>query len=288
MAKRRTGLGRGLDALIPGSDAESRTTEGISRVDTGSIQPNPDQPRKNFEPSALQELSDSIKEHGILQPLIVTKHPNKDAYTLVAGERRLMAAKLAGLAQVPAIIRDVTEQERLELALIENVQRENLNPLESAVAFHRLVEEFSLSHENIAQRVGKSRTTITNTIRLLSLPETIQQALVDLQISEGHARALLGLKTAASQESALKTVLAKDLNVRQTEELVRTLTGVQTAEKPKAKKEQRLPHIEERLRSSLGTRVRVNHGKKGGAIVIHYYSDEELDTLLNILAPTNK
>ncbi|NIP41382.1 MAG: ParB/RepB/Spo0J family partition protein, partial [candidate division Zixibacteria bacterium] len=177
------------------------------------------------------DLANSIKEHGILQPLIVTSS-DEETYTLVAGERRLEAAKLAELAEVPAIVRDVSEQERLELAVIENVQREDLNPIESAIAYNRLVEEFGLSHESISKKVGKSRVTVTNTIRLLSLAENVQKALVENKVSEGHARAILGLKTDAAQETALKTVLEKELNVRQTEELVRSLTGTKTTSKP--------------------------------------------------------
>ncbi len=287
MTKRRTGLGRGLDALIPGSEPSSSKKENISKIPIGSIRPNPSQPRTNFDPDAMQDLANSIKEHGILQPLIVTSS-DEETYTLVAGERRLEAAKLAELAEVPAIVRDVSEQERLELAVIENVQREDLNPIESAIAYNRLVEEFGLSHESISKKVGKSRVTVTNTIRLLSLAENVQKALVENKVSEGHARAILGLKTDAAQETALKTVLEKELNVRQTEELVRSLTGTKTTSKPSARKEQRLYHLEDRLRSSLGTKVRVNRSKKGGAIIIHYYSDEELDALLNILAPTDQ
>lgn len=287
MTKRRTGLGRGLDALIPGSEQSSSKKDNISQIPIGSIRPNPSQPRMNFNPDAMQDLANSIKEHGILQPLIVTSS-DKETYTLVAGERRLEAAKLADLTEVPAIVRDVSEQERLELAVIENVQREDLNPIESAIAYNRLVEEFGLSHELISKKVGKSRVTVTNTIRLLSLAENVQKALIENSVSEGHARAILGLKTDAAQETALKTVLEKELNVRQTEELVRSLTGTKTTRKPSARKEQRLYHLEDRLRSSLGTKVRVNRSKKGGAIIIHYYSDEELDALLNILAPTDQ
>ncbi|MCF6277572.1 MAG: ParB/RepB/Spo0J family partition protein [Anaerolineales bacterium] len=285
MAK-RTGLGKGLDALIPGGQpsrlAGVSGEAGIKEVDVQTITPNPHQPRTHFDPNELQELADSILEHGVIQPLIVTANGNGQ-YTLIAGERRLKASKEAGLPTVPVVIRNVTEQQMLAWALIENVQRADLSPLEEAEAYHQLTDEFNLSHEEIAKQVGKSRTAVTNTLRLRNLSETVKQALVDKRISEGHARALLGLSNAQSQASALKTVIDLRLNVRQTEGLVRKLSGEKPAPKEKTAKTPEVAEIESRLRSSLGTKVSLRHGAKGGNITIHYYSDEELDALLERL-----
>src|SRR5512140_2396006 len=215
---RKGGLGKGLDALIP-SGPSPAGDGGALYVPVDQITPNPRQPRSGFSQESLQELADSIKEHGVLQPLIVTQdEPGSAQYILVAGERRWRAAQLAGLQMVPVLLRQVTEQMRLELALIENVQREDLTPLETAEAFQNLSQEFGLSHAEIAQRVGKSRTAVTNTIRLLKLPEAVRASLAQGQITEGHARALLGLESPSSQLAALHIILQRDLTVRQTEE----------------------------------------------------------------------
>jgi ParB family chromosome partitioning protein len=232
----------------------------------------------------LKELSDSIREHGILQPLIVTYDAGMDLYTLIAGERRLRAAKLAGLDMVPVIVRSATDQERLELALIENVQRADLTPLETAEAYRQLAEDFKLSHDEIALRVGKNRVTVTNTLRLLKLPEAVQQALAEGNISEGHARALLALNTPQAQTAALQSILRHQLNVRQTEELVRKLGGEKST--PTVVHHAVSPDIkamEEKLRERLGTKVTLNHGKQGGTLVIHYYSQEELDAIIALI-----
>lgn len=275
MAK-RSGLGRGLDALIPGG--ESGSGPQVLQVDVERIIPNPRQPREHFDPQKLEELAESIREHGIIQPLVVT--PAGDGtYILIAGERRLQAAKKAGLRRVPVIERATTDQQRLELALIENIQRDDLNPLEEAEAYQHLADEFGLSHEEIARRVGKSRTTVTNTLRLLSASRQVRQALLDGRISEGHARALLGLPTEAAQDAALQTVLRQRLSVRQTEELVRKWVG-QRGSKSSAGESPEIRALEERLEQALGTRVTLRHGRKGGALTIHYYSDEELEALL--------
>jgi ParB family chromosome partitioning protein len=283
--RKRPGLGKGLDALIPQaetatSQTSSESTGGVMEVPIHSIAPNPRQPRENFDTTELAELTTSIQEHGILQPLIITHGELANQYTLIAGERRLMAAKQAGLETVPIILRDSSEQERLELALIENVQRTDLSPLETAHAFRQLSDEFNLSHGEIARRVGKSRVAITNTLRLLNLPPSVQEALQSEKITEGHARALLALATSQAQAAALQTVLDKGLNVRQTEDLVRRLSGEKPTQKQKAEPTPEIKEIEERLRSSLGTKVRLKHGQKGGTITIHYYSDEELDDLI--------
>jgi len=279
MAKR--GLGRGLGALIPDEFAPEQSA-GAQQIQIEDIVANPSQPRTEFQEDTLEELAASIREHGILQPLILTRNSNDDGYALIAGERRLKAAKLAGLESVPAIVRDVTEQEKLELALIENIQREDLSAYEAARAYGRLNEEFGLSHEQISSRVGKSRTAVTNTIRLLKLPQQILSALHDGKISEGHARALLGLNSSKAQLSALSTIIQSDLNVRNTEELIRKLNG----QKPEQKKTQpknppEIQAIEEDMRNTLGTKVRINYGKNGGTVVIHFYSDEELSAIFD-------
>jgi ParB family transcriptional regulator, chromosome partitioning protein len=277
----RSGLGRGLDALIPTGDQPKAAAGGVTQVPVGLIQRNPHQPRTEFDPVELAELADSIREHGIIQPLIVA--PVADGtYTLIAGERRLQAAQKAGFKKVPVIVRHASGQEMLELALIENIQRADLNALEEAEAFRQLIDEFGLSHDAVARRVGKSRVAVTNTLRLLGLSSKVKQALVNRKITEGHARALLTLSSARAQESALQTVLNLNLNVRQVEELVRKLGGKKPAAKGKKKsgRSADVHDIEKRLRSSLGTKVILKHGRKGGTVVIHYYSDEELDALL--------
>ncbi len=279
---RRAGLGRGLDALIPGEERPS--TGMVSMIPVEQIAPNPRQPRSHFDPQDMDELAASIREHGVLQPLIVTADlENPDRYILIAGERRWLAARQAGLTQVPAIFREVSEQERLELALIENLQRTDLGALEAAEAYRQLAEDFQLSHEEIAARVSKSRSNITNMLRLLKLPADVQAALSDGLISVGHARALLGLATAQAQSAALQSILTHELNVRQTEELVKHMSGEKFTPAPKPGLPVELAALVERLRSRLGTKVSLNHQRKGGAIIIHYYSDEELNALVEQL-----
>lgn len=284
---RRPGLGRGLDALIPGDKSRDETqtgvikSQGIVQIPIDQIQPNPQQPRTNIDDEALAELADSIREHGIIQPLIISADPNSDQFTLIAGERRWRAAKLAGLRVVPVIERNVTEQGQLELALIENLQRADLTPLEMAEAYSQLSENFSLTHEQIAQRVGKSRTSVTNTLRLLNLPESARRALAEGLITEGHARAILGLPSAQAQSAALQTVLNLGLNVRQTEALVKKMMGERPASKPKAEPSPEIRELESRLRNFFGTKVNLNNSKNGGSLTIYYYSDEELNTILD-------
>jgi ParB family chromosome partitioning protein len=275
----RSGLGKGLDALIP---ASSQPQEGILQVPVDSVRRNPRQPRMHFDPQELEELTASVREHGILQPLIVSAEAD-GSYTLIAGERRLEAARRAGLRTVPVLVRQIGERGRLELALIENLQRADLNPLEEAEAYRQLHEEFGLSHEEIARRVGKSRVAITNTLRLLSLAQPLKQALLEGAISEGHARALLTLSTLEAQVAALRTVLQHGLTVRQTEELVRKLSGERPQPKPARLPPPEIQALEERLRASLGTKVSLRHSRKGGVIAIHYYSEEELNALLEKL-----
>lgn len=278
---RKTGLGRGFDALIPGGDRPA--SSGVDTIPIDRISPNPRQPRTRFDKDELGELAASIRKHGIIQPLILTRASQANEYILVAGERRLLAARLAGLTHVPALVREANEQQRLELALIENVQRSDLSPLEAADAYRQLVEEFGLSHEEVADRLGKSRVVITNRIRLLNLSPAVKEALSNDEISEGHARALLALTTPQAQSAALQTVVDKGLNVRQTEELVRRLSGEKIQPPPKPEPLPEIRAIEDRLRSQLGTKVDLNRRKKGGTLVIHFYSEEELDALVGKL-----
>jgi ParB family chromosome partitioning protein len=228
-------------------------------------------------------LAASVRQYGVIQPLILARSPQAGRYLLIAGERRLIAARQAGLLEVPAILREASDQQHLELALIENIQRADLSPLEQADAYRQLAEEFNLSHEEISERVGKSRSAVTNTLRLLKLPASVQKALFEGLISEGHARALLALASPAAQGAALHSILKNNLNVRQTEELVRRLSGQKPSTRPRPEPSAEIQALEERLRSALGTRVSLNPRRKGGTITIHYYSDEELDTLLDAL-----
>ena len=294
---RKTGLGRGLDALIPRlepapesfrlPEAEFTPSE-LSRASVymllvDHIRPNPRQPRSRIDPEELSELAESIRKHGLIQPVIVTRGMQDDDYVLIAGERRLLAARQAELERIPAIVREASDQQRLELALIENLQRADLNPLEAAEAYRQLAEDFRLSHEEIASRVSKSRVTVTNTLRLLKLPSVVQLALAEGKISEGHARALLALATTQAQAAALQTILAQELNVRQTESLVRKLGGEKPAPIEKPAPSPEVSALEERLQSALGTRVNLHHRQNGGTIIIHFYSDEELNSLLELL-----
>ncbi len=278
---RKGGLGKGLDALIPGGSDFQPAAGGVNLIPINKITPNPHQPREKIDESDLQELAESIREHGILQPLILTYDSTTDIYTLIAGERRLRASRMAGLDMVPALIRQATDQERLELALIENVQRADLTPLETAEAYRQLSEDFHLSHEEIASRVGKSRVAVTNTLRLLNLPETIRRVLAEGSITEGHARALLGLPTSQAQVSALTSIIRLDLSVRQTEDLVRKLSGEKPAPLVKKQSTPEVKELEQKLRSALGTKVTLNHSKHGGTLIIHYYSEEELEAIIN-------
>jgi ParB family chromosome partitioning protein len=286
---KKSGLGKGLDALIPGGEftpvpgEQPQQAAGIEMVAVQAISPNPRQPRTKINPDELAELAASIRENGIIQPLIVTRAAQPGAYTLIAGERRLLAARQAGFELVPVMVREATDQQRLELALIENVQRADLSPLEAAEAYRQLAEDFNLTHEQIATRVGKSRAAVTNTLRLLKLPESIQTGLAQGLITEGHARALLTLGTPQAQMAAFQSVIHKDLSVRQAEELARKLAGQKPTTTPRPEPIPEVTALEDRLRQHLGTRVRLNPRKNGGTLVIHYYSAEELDALIEKL-----
>jgi ParB family chromosome partitioning protein len=279
----RSGLGKGLDALIPTGQKTTSGESGIAQVPVDAIQRNPRQPREKFDLEELENLASSIREHGVIQPLIVSPGKN-EIYTLIAGERRLQAARKAGLKTVPVVIRHATDQQLLELALIENVQRADLNAIEEAEAYQHLAKEFKLSHETIANRVGKSRVAVTNTLRLLDASAPVKQALVDGRITEGHARAMLALTSAKAQENLLNQVMNLDLSVRQTEALAAKLSGKKPASKRRAGLSADLSDIEKRLLSKLGTRVSLKHNKDGkGRITIYYFSNEELDSLLEKL-----
>jgi ParB family chromosome partitioning protein len=281
--KQRSVLGRGLGALIPTTDQDAGPTAagaGIVELPVADIVPNPHQPRQAVEPETLAELAASIRVHGVIQPLVVTRA--QDGYQLIAGERRWRAAQLAGLTTVPAIVKETTPREMLELALVENIQRADLNPLEEANAYRQLMDEFGLTQEAVAEAVGKSRVAVANTVRLLRLPDDIKAALAAGQISEGHARALLALPTADLQRMALAMVRERDLTVRQTEALVRRLQAEPDAAAPPTAPRELSPqdrHVVNQFQGRLGTRVELVRGQKGGRLVIHFYSDEELQAI---------
>lgn len=279
---RKSGLGKGLDALIPPGEGSELGTD-FQRISIDLIKPNPRQPRSSIARESIEDLAASISEHGVIQPLVVSRSESGEGYVLIAGERRLEAARLAGLSGVPVVLRQASDQERLEIALVENLQRSDLNPLEAAQGYEMLAEDFGLAHGEIAKRVGKSRTSVTNTLRLLKLSQAVRDALSEGILSEGHARALLALPSARSQAAAMQTILNSELTVRQTEALVRRLTG----ERPKPPAILKRPAdevaIENQLRESLGTRVTLKRGKKGGSLVIRFYSDEELNAIIDRL-----
>ncbi len=282
---RKGGLGRGLEALIPTGEPLplSGSQSELRQAALKDIIPNPRQPRSRFDEVELQELADSIKVHGLIQPLVVAQAEQDGKFVLIAGERRWLAAQRAGLEQAPVVIREASDQQRLELALIENVQRADLNALEEAEAFRQLVDDFSLSHEEVAARVGKSRAAVTNTLRLLKLPEIVQKALLEGNISAGHARALLALGAPQAQAAVLNSILKRQLSVRQTEELVERLKGEKQTIPSQPRSDPQTLAIEERLQIALGTRVDLNKRRKGWTLTIHSYSDEELNTLLEKL-----
>ena len=281
---RPTRLGRGLGSLLP-------ATAGVDEVDIDLIVPNPRQPRTAIDPEALAELAASVRAHGILQPLLVSRRVSEGGavtYQLVAGERRLHAARAAGLRRVPVVVRETTPQELLELAIVENVQRADLGALEEAAAYRQLVDEFGLTQEGVAERVGKSRVAVANTLRLLGLPEEVRGSLAAGEITEGHARALLGLPDDAARLAAWREAVSRGLTVRQTEELVRRTRdtrpdGAAGEEQPARRTDPQLGYLEERLQRALGTQVKLERSRKGGRIVIRFYGEEDLDALLERL-----
>lgn len=275
MTKRRA-LGRGLGSLIPDSD---RAEDGLLEVPLESIKPNPHQPRSKVDQDKLVELAASIREHGLIQPLIVTES-SPGSYSLIAGERRWRAASLAGLSEIPVIIKEASPQDMLELALIENVQRDDLNAIEEANAYQQLINEFGLTQEEVAKSVGKSRPTVANMVRLLKLSADIQGAVVDGQISGAHARALLPLPTPEAQTAVMRTIIKKELSVRQVEALVKKiLTGTTPKPRKSVAVAPEMAALADEISQSLGTRVDIQQGAKGGKVVIHFYSDEELQAI---------
>ena len=303
MAVKKGGLGKGLDSLIQSSPSRPKTApkpevkEKIvekvvekvvekpveQKIKLSLIEPNREQPRKNFDEEALQELSNSIKQYGIIQPLGVKK--NADYYEIIAGERRWRAAKMAGLKEVPVIIKEYTDQEIVEISLIENIQRENLNPIEEAIAYKRLLDEFHLKQEEVAKRVAKSRTTVTNSLRLLKLDERVQQMVINEELTSGHVRALLSIEDKNAQCEVAKKVFDEKLSVRDTEKLVKLVLSPKV---PKVKKE--LTHaeiyhdMEERMKEIFGSKVSIQRkSEHKGKIEIEYYSDEELERILDVM-----
>jgi len=296
MVVKKSGLGKGLDSLIPMQNkkkaADSNQNVLVEKVikkeeimlSISDIEPNRDQPRKSFDEDSLLELSESIKQFGVIQPLIVQKRD--DYYEIIAGERRWRAAKLAGIKELPVIVKEYTDQEIVEISLIENIQREDLNPIEEALAYKKLLTEFHLKQDEVAERVSKSRTAVTNSIRLLKLDERVQQMVVDDMISTGHARALLTLEDKELQYNIASRIFDEKLSVRETEKLMKTIQKAKT-EKKKIEIENSFIYkdIEEKIKGILGTKVYVNHKNNNkGKIEIEYYSNEELERLLDLFA----
>ncbi len=295
MAARKKGLGKGLDSLIPESSKATVTKssdagkeDNVQMMKVSAIEPNREQPRQKFDEDGLMELADSIKQFGVLEPLMVRK--NKDYYEIIAGERRWRAAKMAGVKEIPVVVKDYTDQEIVEIGLIENIQRENLNPIEEAIAYKRLLEEFNLKQDEVAERVSKSRTAVTNSMRLLKLDERVQQMIVDEMITTGHARALLAVSNKDEQYELANRVFDEKLSVRETEKLVKNW------KKPKKEKAKPTPamdavyqDLETKMREVLGTKVRVApKGNGSGKIEIEYYSEEELEHMFDMIMSLGK
>lgn len=292
------GLGKGLDALIPSGINEKKThsesnsvqkkidekSNGETMVNITKVEPNREQPRKNFDEDSLLELSESLKQYGVLQPLLV--QDKKDYFEIIAGERRWRAAKMAGLKEIPVIIKNLTDEEMVEISLIENIQRENLNPIEEAMAFKRLLNEFHLKQDEVAERVSKSRTAVTNSIRLLKLDERVQQMVVDDLISTGHARALLAIADNEKQYNLAQQIFDEKLSVRETEKLVKKIQN-QKPEPPKKQEDDKMSvfyeDMEQKLKSIMGTKVAIHYKNKDkGKIEIEYYSNDELERIIEL------
>lgn len=272
----KTALGRGLESLLP------EKTQEIINIDITRIIPGDQQPRKVFKDTALQDLAASIKEKGVLQPIIVSR-TGDGAFRLIAGERRWRASSLAGLKKIPAIVKEVSSADSLEIALIENIQREDLNPMETAGAFNRLLKDFNLTQEELSVKVGKDRATVANYLRLLKLPEEIKTFVNDGSLSMGHARAILSIEGKASQVEAARRIIHKSLNVRESEALAKKWSAGAKKKTVHHKKDPQIESLQEKLIRSLGTKVRIHHKGKKGRIEIEYYSLDELDRLLDIL-----
>ena len=287
----KKGLGKGLGALIPGAERETRSAGSGSDIELSRISVNPYQPRATFNDDKFQELVNSVRVHGVLQPVVVRSKGN-DEYELVAGERRLRAATVAGLTRIPAVIRELTNEQSLQVALVENLQREDINAIDAAIAYKRLAEEFGLSQEDLAFGLGKSRSAIANTMRLLSLPDSVKAELKSGRIAEGHARAILSIEGEERQSDLCKKVINAGLSVRDTERLARDWAKGEFREAPvnvsretiAVKEDPNLLEIESQLRGIYGTKVSIIKNKDRGRIEIEFYSDDDLERLLNLLA----
>lgn len=294
MAVKKNGLGKGLDSLIKPSgpsvniSKENDSKDGAQMMKINDVEPNRDQPRKKFEEDALLELSDSIKQFGIIQPLIVQKR--KDYYEIIAGERRWRAAKMAGLKEVPVIVKEYTDQEIVEISLIENIQRENLNPIEEAMAFKKLLQEFNLKQDEVAERVSKSRTAVTNSMRLLKLDERVQQMIIDDMVSTGHARALLAIDEKEQQYELANRVFDEKLSVRETERLIKEIKSPKKiVEKKKIENAFIYDDLVNRMKEVMGTKVSISSKGNGkGKIEIEYYSDKELERMFDMIMSIGK
>ena len=298
MAVKRKGLGKGLDSLIPENklvkpaakaEKEESVKTGEQMLKINQVEPNREQPRKHFEEDALLELADSIKQYGVLQPLLVRKR--KDYYEIIAGERRWRAAKLAGVKEVPVIIKEYTEQQAVEIALIENIQRENLNPIEEAMAFKKLLTEFNLKQDEVAERVSKSRTAVTNSMRLLKLGEKVQQMIIDDMITTGHARALLAIDDEEQQYLLATKIFDEKLSVRETEKLIKSLKNPKKQVKVVKTVENAFVYddLAEKMKRVLGTKVSISpKGNGKGKIEIEYYSDDELERMFEMITSVQK
>ncbi len=280
MAKKA--LGRGLEALIAVNSSEGGD---IRELGINEVEPNRDQPRKNFDREKLEQLAESIRQHGIVQPIIVKKE--NDTYRIVAGERRWRAARIAGLTKIPVIIRDLSEKEQMEIALIENLQREDLNPIEEAEAYEKLMKEHNMTQEQLSQVIGKSRSAIANTVRLLTLSPKVREYIIEGKITGGHARTLVTIDNPQLQEKMAEEIIQKNLSVREAENLLKKYSK-QRGKTPKSGDSVELRHIEERLKYIFGTQVKLISGNKKGKIVIEYYSPEELDRILEMVDSLNK
>jgi len=280
---KKIALGRGLDALIPGIDTVEDRSKEYFQCDIELIRPNRFQPRLRFSDDELEELSRSIKEHGIIQPLLVREDDN--GYELATGERRLRAAKIAGLSHVPVVIKNITDSDLLEMSIVENIQREDLNPMEEAEAYNMLITEFDLTQDQVAVRVGKSRSAVANFLRLRQLPEQIKINIIDGALSMGHARALLGAKTSAQQNAAWRSVISKGLSVRETENLIKRLKSeeIKPKESSPSSEQRYLLSLAEDLSRHFGTQVQIKRRGQTGTVEIKFYSNDDLDRLLSLL-----
>lgn len=278
----KKGLGKGLGALLT---SEEDVTTGVTEMRINDIEPNMGQPRKKFDDEKLMQLSESIKQHGVVQPIIVRKENN--GYKIIAGERRWRAARLAGLTVVPVVIKDISDKQVMEIALIENLQREDLNPIEEAEAYEKLISEYKMTQEEISNTVGKSRSAVANSLRLLNLNEKIREYLIEGALSSGHARALLSIEDNSVQISVAEEIIKRELNVRDTEKMVKQILSRKPAKKEKKMSEE-YRDLEENFKEIFGTKVKLLAGNKKGKILIEYYSNEELERIVDIINSIKK